>query len=478
MVLIRMKKIIIAYPNQKWQKNDQNTNWDLYPATLCVLAAMVRDIVDVKIIDAHFYDLSQEKFKEEIEKYKPDYISFSILTSEYGNTLNIAAKLVKEVSPDIKIIAGGVHVTTNFENVVKNPNIDYCVRGEGENVLRDLIKYLNGAGPLPLVGLVYRKDGEIIIQNQAVVEDLSKIPWPAYDLIDLRDYLDKSARSFGPQRPPEYPCIRMITTRGCPFGCSFCQVEVINGKKVRSRDPEDVVNELQFLKEKYGLKSIIFDDDNLLMAPNNYAKKLFALMIERQLNLKWIGGAFALFLLTDDLLDLMKQSGCVGINIAIESGNERVLKEIVHKPIKDLNKVPEIIQKIKDRGLFCLTNFIIGFPSETWDEIRDTIKFAEFCGADYVKIFIAVPLLGTKLYKIALERKCLADDMIDDTINWRYGVIKSDEWTSKDVSILRAYEWDRINFSRDRISKTAELWGLTIEELQKIRKQTRDSLVF
>jgi len=83
-----------------------------------------------------------------------------------------------------------------------------------------------------------------------------------------------------------------------------------------------------------------------------------------------------------------------------------------------------------------------------------------------------------KLYKIALERKCLADDIIDDTINWRYGVIKSDEWTSKDVSILRAYEWDRINFSRDRISKTAELWGLTIEELQNIRKQTRDSLVF
>ena len=235
---------------------------------------------------------------------------------------------------------------------------------------------------------------------------------------------------------------------------------------------------VQFLKEKYGLKSIIFDDDNLLMAPNNYAKKLFTLMIERQLNLKWVGAAFALFLLTDDLLDLMKQSGCVGINIAIESGNERVLKEIVHKPIKDLNKVPEIIQKIKDRDLFCLANFIIGFPSETWDEIRDTIKFAEFCGADYVKIFVAVPLRGTKLYKIAHEKGCIVDNNNNDSINWRFGVIKSEEWTNKDVSILRAYEWDRINFSRDRIQKTTELWGLNIEELQIIRKQTRDSLVF
>jgi radical SAM superfamily enzyme YgiQ (UPF0313 family) len=244
---------------------------------------------------------------------------------------------------------------------------------------------------------------------------------------------------------------------------------------VRSRDPKDVINELLFLKAKYGLKSLIFLDDNLLMAPNKYAEKLFTLMIERELNLKWVGMAFALFLLTDELLELMKKSGCVGINVAIESGNERVIKEIVHKPIKDLKKVPEIIQKIKSKSMFCITNFIIGFPGETWDEIRDTIKFAEKCGADYVKIFIAVPLKGTKLYKIASENGYLSGD--SDSLSWKYGTITSDEWTGKDVSILRAYEWDRINFSREKIQRTAELWGLSIEELQKFRKITRDSLV-
>ena len=154
----------------------------------------------------------------------------------------------------------------------------------------------------------------------------------------------------------------MNTTRGCPFGCSFCQVEQINGRIVRARDPEDVVNELQFLKEKYGIRAVIFEDDNLLMAPNQYARKLFALMIERNLNLKWMGGAFALFLMTDDLLDLMKKSGCVGVNVAIESGSERVLKEIVHKPIKDLKKVPELIQKIKSRGMVLSCKFHYWIP--------------------------------------------------------------------------------------------------------------------
>ena len=472
-----MKKMVFAYANQRWCKYDPNTNWDLYPSTLCLLSAMVRDIVEIKIIDAQFNNLSQEDFKREIEVFNPDYISFSILTSEYSEILNIGAKIVKEINPEIKVIPGGVHVTTNFQQVIKNPDIDYCVRGEGEYVLRGLINHLNGEGPAPSIGLIYREGNEIIIQDTAVVEDLTKIPWPAYDLIDLNAYLSTPSR-FGPNRPPEFPCIRMNTTRGCPFGCSFCQVEQINGRIVRARNPEDVVNELQFLKEKYGIRAVIFEDDNLLMAPNQYARKLFALMIERNLNLKWMGGAFALFLMTDDLLDLMKKSGCVGVNVAIESGSERVLKEIVHKPIKDLKKVPELIQKIKSRGMYCLANFIIGFPGETWDEIRESIKFAEFCGADYIKIFVAVPLKGTKLYQIAQENKLLVKDNCDVDIDWRHGVITSKEWTYKDISILRAYEWDRINFSKDRIKRTAELWGTTIEEIQKIRKETRDSLVF
>lgn len=474
---MKTKSIVFAYPNQRWGKYDPNTNWDLYPSTLCLLAAMVRDQVEVKIIDAQFYDLTQDEFKYELEKFDPDYVAFSILTSEYGDRLDIGARIVKELKSDIKTIVGGVHVTTNYEHVIKNPDIDYCVIGEGEYVLRNLIAYLNGEGQLPTIGLVYREDEKIVIQGKAIVEDLTNIPWPAYDLIDFHAYLAKSSR-FGPNRPPEFPCVRMNTTRGCPFGCSFCQVEQINGKRVRARDPEDVVNELSFLKEKYGIRSVIFEDDNLLSAPSQYAKKLFSLMIERNLNLKWMGGAFALFLMTDELLDLIKISGCVGLNVAIESGNERVLKEIIHKPIKDLSNIPEVINKIKFRGMYVLVNFIIGFPGETWDEIRDTIKFAEFCGADYVKLFVAVPLKGTKLFKIAQEKGLLLGDNCDVAINWRYSVITSDEWTYKDISILRAYEWDRINFSRDRIQRTADLWGTTIEELQKIRKQTRDSLAF
>lgn len=472
-----LKKLLLVYPNQRWHKDDINTVWDLNPATLCLLATMVRDIVEVKVIDAQFYNMSQERFAKEIKEHKPDYVGISVMTSEYRDILDIAAEIVKGISKGMIVIAGGVHVTTNYDYVIRNINIDYCVRGEGEYIIRDLIKYLNGDGDFPREGLVFRKGDEVIKQDQSIVKDISALPWPAYDLVDFEAYLARVSR-FGPNRPPALPCVRLITTRGCPFGCSFCQVEIISGRKVRARDPEDVVNELLFLKKKYGIKSIVFEDDNLLMAPDKYAKRLFTLMIEKKLNLEWVGIAFALFLLTDEILDLMRDSGCVGINVAIESGNERVLKEVVKKPIKDLKRVPEIIRNVKSRGMYCFANFIIGFPGETWDEIRETISFAEHCGADYVKIFIAVALYGTELYRIAQETGVLMCLEEYPKVDWRYSQIKSNEWTAKDVSILRAYEWDRINFSKDKIHRTAKIWGMTIDELNEIRKKTRDSLVF
>lgn len=472
------KRLILAYPNQRWQKDDMNTVWDLNPGTLCLLAAVVKDIVDIKIIDAQFYDMTQEEFKKEIEEYAPDFFGVSVMTSEYQDTLDISVDIAKKVNPDIITIAGGIHVTTKYDYAMKNSNLDYGIRGEGEDALRELLLYLTGQGAFPSKGVVYRKAGKVIAQEQVWIEDLTKLPWPDYSFVNFEDYSNRGAR-VSPNRPTAYPTYRMLTTRGCPFGCSFCQVELIAGKKVRARDPEDVVNELLYMKEKYGIKSIMFEDDNILMAQGGkYAKKLFKLMIEKELNLEWVGIAFALFLFTDEILDLMQQSGCKGVNVSIESGSERVLKEIVKKPIKDLKLIPEIIQKVHDRGIYCITSFIIGFPGETWEEIRQTISFAEHCGADYVKIFVAVPLYGTELYNIALATNSLTHDDEFPKTDWRHSQIKSDEWSAKDISILRAYEWDRINFAPHKIDKVAEIWGVDKEHLKEIRKKTRDSLEF
>lgn len=471
-----MKKLILMYPNQRWHKNDSITTWTLYPVTLCILAAMVKDIAEVHVVDAQLKDMSKDEFKEKLREIQPDYVGISVLASEYQNTLDITLNLVKEVNPNITTIAGGVHVTTKYDTAFKNKNLDFGVKGEGEYVLKELLLHLDGKGELPTVGLVYRdKTNKLIVQNTSLVEDLSSLPWPDYSYVNLEDYI-KSEGRLGPNRAPEYPAYSLSTTRGCPFGCSFCQVEVIAGKSVRYRDEKDVVAEILSLKEKYKIKSIVFGDDNLLMADGGrYAARLFQEMIDKKVNLKWVGIAFALFLMTDKLLDLMKKSGCAGINIAIESGSQRVLKQIIKKPIKDINKVPKIIEKIHKRDMFVIANFIIGLPSETWEEIRQTIKFAEDCGADYVKFFPAVPLKGTELYDIALETDSVIHDEDSLTTDWGISQIKSNEWSPQDINILRFYEWDRINFQPHKIKKTAELWGVSIEEMNDIRLKSREN---
>lgn len=470
-----MRKLVLMYPNQRWQKLDTNTVWNLNPYSLCLLATMVREDVEVKIIDAQFYNLSVEEFTQEIETYKPDYVGISVMTSEYSQILDVAAGIVKGVDSNIKVIAGGVHVTMEYQEVMGNRDIDFVIRGEGEYVLRDLIRFLNHNGQFPSQGVVFREGETIQIQEQAFVTDLAQLPWPDYSLVKFEDYTHHGPRQ-GPLRPPEYPYIRMSTTRGCPFGCSFCQVESLSGRTVRTRDPLDVVNEILFLKEKYGIQSVIFDDDNIV-ARKEFFVKFLNLYIEKEVNLSFIIGAFAIFLLDDETLDLLARAGCVGVNIAIESGNKRVLKEIIGKPI-DLEKTTELIAAIKRKGLYCLANFIIGFPGETWEEIRETIHYAEFCGAEYVKFFVAVPLKGTRLYQKVIELAS-ATQIQKIVVDWRYSQISSDEWTAQDVSILRAYEWDRVNFSKpERKKRVAEIWGISEQEMSKIQKQTRDALIF
>jgi len=258
-----MKKLILMYPNQAWQKYDFATSWVLNPSTLCQLAAMVKNIVQVKIVDANFYNLSEDEFANIIKSFKPDYVGISVLTSEYGKTLDITAKIIKNIDKNIVVIAGGVHAIIEFESIIKNFDIDFVVRGEGEYVLKNLINFLNGEGHLPFEGLVYRDKDKVVIQNSVVVKELDKLPWPDFELVNLNDYLSKESRK-GPLGAPKYPFYRMTVTRGCPFGCSFCQVETIAGKKIRTRNAKKVIEHLYKMKKEYGIKSLIIDDDNMI----------------------------------------------------------------------------------------------------------------------------------------------------------------------------------------------------------------------
>ena len=473
--ITKPQKILFIVPNFNWIDEDVNALWDLFPWNLCQLAAMVKPFCkDVKIIDAYKKNLSIREVEQSIKDFKPDVTGITVLMDQYAKAGHMAAKIVKDFSKDIKTVIGGVYAMSNPKRVMEDKNFDYLVMGEGEYVFKQLIGNFSGACDLPTRGIAFRdKNGKVENRGHAAfIKNLDTLPRPAYELIDYLSYANNFSDRRSVDQPGAYPYARIITSRGCPEKCSFCQVPSLQGSYFRARTPDHVCDEIEWLKKEYGIKALIFDDDNMYTNPKR-SKALFKRMIERGLSMPWTSIATAVFRLDRELIDLMVKSGCRYIDIAIESGTERVTRDIVLKPL-DFKHAIETVAYARKAGLFVAANFIIGFPTETWEEIRGTIKFAEEINVDYAKIFIALPLRNTELYDLAKRTNSIAVETLDADSKWSVGgEIKSDDWTPDDLTVLRAYEWDRINFSDPKkLKKTADRMGISVEELNKIRKRT------
>ncbi len=234
-----------------------------------------------------------------------------------------------------------------------------------------------------------------------------------------------------------------------------------------------MIEEIQYLIDNFGIKSVEFEDDNLLgNVPR--AKQLFKRMAEMNWDLVWNALNVSVFFLDEEMLDLMKAAKCQYLSLAVESGSPRVLKEIVHKPVK-LDRAKRMADYARKIGLDTTSLFIIGFPGETWDEVRQTIKFAEDIGTDYVKINVATAFPGTKLYDLAISQNAIDPSFDDDSIEWGRGGITTEEFTSDQLRILRAMEWERINFATEqKRRKLAQMMRVSPEELDTIRKRTVD----
>ena len=472
----KKQKILFVMPNFHWIDEDVNALWDLIPWNLCQIAAVIYDICsEVKIIDAYKDNLSREELGKQIQNYKPDIVGLTVLMDQYAEAAPIVTKIVKDISKDIITVLGGVYAMANPKRAMRDKNLDYVIIGEGEYVFNELVGFYSGACDLPKRGICFRKNGTGELENRGhaeFIKDLDALPKPAYHLIDFLSYYDHRYDRKSVDRPIAYPYARTITSRGCPEKCSFCQVPALMGSFFRARSPDHICDEIEWLRDTYGIKSLLFDDDNLLTNIKR-AKELFRKIITRGLKMPWTLGTAAVFRMDTEMVDLMIDSGCEYINIAIEAGSKRMTKDIVLKPV-DFDHAKKMVAYAQKKGLFVSGNFIIGFPTETWAEIRKTINFAEEINVDYVKLFIAIPLRNTEMYDLAEKTDSLIMDTYDADTMWSVGgLIKSKHWTADDLTILRAYEWDRINFSDPKkLKKIADRMEISVDELNSIRRRT------
>ncbi|MDD5108731.1 MAG: radical SAM protein [Candidatus Omnitrophica bacterium] len=475
----QIKKILLTQPNYAWLSK---RTWQFPPYTLCLLKAIIKDQTKVVVFDPNFKNLSEQEARAFLQKTKPDLVGVSSISTEYFNVTRHTIALIRKCLPKAVIVLGGVIPTVMIQEAMKDKNIDYWIMGEGEQSFPSLIEKIRSDSKdlTGISGLAYWQGNKPVINKVEFITDLDAIPFPDYSAVvgaSLQDYGNIKFKYAPGLLARNYPAAVTITSRGCPYRCIFCAGRTVSGQKVRFRSAENVLKEVDSLY-KQGIREVIFLDDHFL-ANRGRAMKIMNGILNNYKGFSWKCVNVTAWLLDEEILNLMYKSGCTHITVSIESGNQDVLTNIVKKPIR-LDIIPEKLTLARSIGFDVIANFVIGFPGETWEQIRDTFKYAQKLNVDMVNFHIATPLPKTELMDVCLENKLLPDDYVKNISKYSgygKGLITTKEFTPFELEVLRSFEWDRINFSSpERREKIARMHGITMEELGDWRINTRRNL--
>lgn len=469
-------KILLLVPNYSWFGKRA---WNTLPFAIPILASILKPY-NLEIIDANIHNYSEIEVLNILQEKDAEIILISVISYDYNKTYHRMAEIVKKVKPDCTLLMGGVYVTTCIEHVMEDKNIDIGMMGHAEERLQPLIDAIihkDSAAIEKMEGIAFRKKGELII-NPLIsnVADVKEMVKPDYSKTTIKEYINKNdsvATNFVNESKKHFANI--ITSYGCPYNCIFCASRSISGRKVVVRPADDVLEELDYLIKECKIELLNIMDDNILFDKER-AKYIFNEIIRRKYNIEIRIDNLAIWHLDEEMIELLKRAGCTRMGVSIESGCERVLHKIIRKPLK-LEIVKPIRELCRKAGILLHANFMIGVPGETWNEIRESLQFAEECDFDLMSIHIATPLPKTDLYDYAKETGALAPDFsfFDDThFGMGVGYLTTDEFTPRELEILRAFEWDRINFSTpEKRERACQILELTQDELSEFRKQTR-----
>lgn len=390
-----MNKILILYPpislKERYSSDIGNSGGRQIPLGIYYLASFMRSKdYDVQVIDAEAQGLTTEEILHRIKQFAPDFIGISSTTVAFHRALE-TANAIKNAQCAAPIILGGPHVTSNFKHAMSFTVFDFAVLGEGEFTLWELCEALSHKKSLSSIdGIVYRDQEEGLVKNQPrkYIESLDTLPFPAYDLIP-----DINLYNPPPSNYKDLPVISVITSRGCPGQCTFCDKNVF-GSVYRKRSAENVFEEIQMLRKQYNVREISFVDDTFLVDKQR-VRTLFSLLREAGIFVHWT----CMSRINDidkEYLQYLKENGCWHISFGIESGDEEILKLI--KKNLSLDKVRQVVTWCHELSIKTKGFFMLGHPSETEETIDKTIRFALSLKLNDVVATINTPIPGSPQY--------------------------------------------------------------------------------
>ncbi len=396
-----------------------------FPMGLAYLGAALRNAgIDVQILDAAAEStaieiekglmrcgLEPKELHKRIADIKPDVVGISCFFSSRFPAVLETAKIIKSIDNKILTITGGIHPSLMPESVCSHPEIDFAAVGEGEQIIVDFMGAVEGETSFDdIEGLAFKKDGRIIVNpRSSYIEDLDSLGFPAWDLFDMERYLTINEGRWGLGNGRYAP---VVTSRSCPYRCTFCSIHSVMGPKYRAHSPGYVVDMIEALVGEYGVDEVSFEDDNLTYDKDRFVSICRGL-VERRIKIRWnTPNGVHVGSLDRDSLAWAKRAGCDSLNLAVESGDDFIRNKVIKKGLKS-EKIYEVAKACREAGIKANAYFVIGMPGETDDSIKKSQKYIRDLKFNNLSIFIATPMPGTKLYDECIDKGYIDEDSFD-----------------------------------------------------------------
>jgi anaerobic magnesium-protoporphyrin IX monomethyl ester cyclase len=358
------------------------------PLGIGYLAAVLEEKgYTVNIIDCQVLKPTRKQLEAELVQSQPDMVGVTSATLTYKPALEIV-KTAKEALPNCLTIMGGPHVTVLDEQTLNaSPEADIVVRGEGEQTILELANLVSKSDLKNLhevKGITFRKNRQIVrTYDRAFIQNLDELPHPAYEHFPLSKY-----KLFGKDYLP------IITSRGCPFQCTFCLASRMCGKRFRTRSPKKVVDELEWLRDAHGADVVAFYDDTFTF-DRKRAYEICEEMKNRGFDLPW-DCRTRVDRISTEVLSKMRDTNCQLIHFGVESGSQKMLDAMKKGTTVEQNQ--RAIKLAKKVGISVAISVVVGYPGETIDMLKQTFDFIRKTTPDYVYVCQAIPYPGTELY--------------------------------------------------------------------------------
>ncbi len=412
-----MKSILLINP----QNSDQirSPGYFLLPLSLLYLsgtASLVAKthILDLNVAKKKFFQSGEagtfsylDEVKKEVTRLMPDFVGITCLFSEqFEMVLNIA-DTVKKANPSSITILGGMHPTIFHKDILRNcPQVDAVVIGEGEKTLEKILT-LDVDAWQNIEGFAFKNPQQQILVNEktSFIDNLDELAPPAYDLFNFTDYKLDSSGWYNPKKLDIGTSAPILTSRSCPFKCSFCAMNLVMGTRFRARSAEQVFKEIEYLYREHGVRYFNIMDDNFTLDKKRI-KQICRSIVDAKLDLSFdMPNGIMTTTLDDDVIDALAEAGFTYCFLAIESGSDFIRNKVMNKNLS-LETIFRVVTSFRRHPQIHLAAFfLMGMPEETRESLDETYNLIEQLDLDSFKMSVATPFPGTKLFDQCLRDK-------------------------------------------------------------------------